>query len=50
MTLTLALVIIVVIVALCFDFVNGFNDAANAIAAHTAAWVYWPPFSRTPGR
>ncbi len=32
MTLTFALVILVVIVALMFDFVNGFNDAANAIA------------------
>ena len=23
--------------------------AANAIAVQTALWVYWPPFSRTPG-
>ena len=22
---------------------------ARAMASHTAAWVYWPPFSRTPG-
>ena len=22
---------------------------ATAITTHTAAWVYWPPFSRTPG-
>jgi inorganic phosphate transporter, PiT family len=32
MSLTLALVVIVVAVALIFDFCNGFNDAANAIA------------------
>jgi PiT family inorganic phosphate transporter len=32
MTLTLVLVVTVIVVALCFDFVNGFNDAANAIA------------------
>ena len=25
-------------------------SAANAITAQIAAWVYWPPFSRTPGR
>ena len=23
--------------------------AANAMTVQTAAWVYWPPFSRTPG-
>jgi inorganic phosphate transporter, PiT family len=32
MSLTLTLVAIVVVVALVFDFCNGFNDAANAIA------------------
>ena len=32
MTATFAIVVIVVIVALLFDFVNGFHDAANAIA------------------
>jgi inorganic phosphate transporter, PiT family len=32
MTTTFAIVVIVVIVALMFDFVNGFHDAANAIA------------------
>jgi PiT family inorganic phosphate transporter len=31
-TMTFTLVVIVVVVALIFDFVNGFHDAANAIA------------------
>ena len=34
---TLALVSIIVVVALIFDFTNGFHDAANAIAT-AAAW------------
>jgi hypothetical protein len=25
-------------------------SSANAITDHSAAWVYWPPFSRTPGK
>jgi PiT family inorganic phosphate transporter len=32
MSITLALVVVVIVVALLFDFVNGFNDAANSIA------------------
>ena len=32
MSVTLALVILIIVVALTFDFTNGFHDAANAIA------------------
>ena len=36
MTSTLVLVVIICIVALAFDFTNGFHDAANAIATAVA--------------
>ncbi len=27
----------------------GSASSAKAMIVQTAAWVYWPPFSRTPG-
>jgi PiT family inorganic phosphate transporter len=42
MSFTLTLVAIVVIVALLFDFVNGFHDAANAIATIVVTRVLTP--------
>ncbi len=42
MSTTLILVVIVVIVALIFDFVNGFHDAANAIATVVVSKVLTP--------
>jgi len=36
---TLVLTIIIVILALCFDFINGFHDCANAIATSVATKV-----------
>src|SRR6476660_6606943 len=41
---SLALVIVVIAVALLFDFVNGFHDAANSIATVVATRVL-PPFA-----
>ena len=38
----LALVIIVVVLALLFDFINGFHDTANAIAASVSTGVLTP--------
>jgi PiT family inorganic phosphate transporter len=32
MTATLAFIIILVLLALVFDYINGFHDAANSIA------------------
>ncbi len=40
--MTLALVIIIVLVALIFDFLNGFHDAANSIATVVATKVLSP--------
>jgi PiT family inorganic phosphate transporter len=40
---TLLLVVIIVLVALAFDFVNGFHDAANSIATIVATRVLTPP-------
>jgi PiT family inorganic phosphate transporter len=40
---TLLLVAIIVLVALAFDFVNGFHDAANSIATIVATRVLTPP-------
>ncbi len=41
MDLTLGLIIGVVVVALIFDYTNGFHDAANAIATSVSA-PRWP--------
>jgi PiT family inorganic phosphate transporter len=38
----LTLVIVVVVVALCFDFLNGFHDAANSVATVVATRVLTP--------
>ena len=40
--MSLELVIIVIAVALIFDFINGFHDAANAIATIVATRVLSP--------
>lgn len=42
MSLTLALVILVVVVALVFDYTNGFHDAANAIATSVSTRALTP--------
>jgi inorganic phosphate transporter, PiT family len=39
---TFALVVVIVFVALIFDFLNGFNDAANSIATIVATHVLTP--------
>jgi inorganic phosphate transporter, PiT family len=39
---TLGLVIIIVVIALTFDFVNGFHDAANSVATVVATRVLTP--------
>ncbi|NLW90713.1 MAG: inorganic phosphate transporter [Syntrophomonadaceae bacterium] len=39
---SIALVILVVLLALCFDFVNGFNDTANAIATSVSTKALSP--------
>jgi PiT family inorganic phosphate transporter len=39
---TLALVVLIVIVALIFDFINGFHDAANSVATIVATRVLSP--------
>jgi len=41
-TATLSLVVLVILVALIFDFVNGFHDAANSIATVVATRVLSP--------
>ncbi|MFA6916620.1 MAG: inorganic phosphate transporter [Parachlamydiales bacterium] len=42
MEMTLALVVITVVVALIFDFVNGFHDSANSIATIVSTQVLKP--------
>src|SRR5919106_1057792 len=42
MTATLAFVIILVVLALVFDYINGFHDAANSIATVVATRVLSP--------
>ncbi len=42
MSLTLAIVIAVVVVALAFDYTNGFHDAANAIATSVSTGALTP--------
>ena len=39
---TLALVVLVVVVALIFDYINGFHDAANSIATVVSTRVLSP--------
>src|SRR5712672_2844804 len=39
---TLLLVTVIVLVALCFDFINGFHDAANSIATIVSTRVLTP--------
>ena len=41
-TASLALVILIILVALAFDYVNGFHDAANSIATVVATRVLSP--------
>lgn len=41
-TVSLALVVLIIIVALAFDYVNGFHDAANSIATVVATRVLSP--------
>ena len=43
MDATLILVAVIILVALAFDFVNGFHDAANSIATVVATRVLSPP-------
>ena len=42
MTPTFTFAIVIVVVALCFDFLNGFHDAANAIATVVSTHVLSP--------
>jgi inorganic phosphate transporter, PiT family len=42
MTVSLLLVIVIVLVALAFDFINGFHDAANSIATVVSTHVLSP--------
>ncbi|MCA1616673.1 MAG: inorganic phosphate transporter, partial [Acidobacteria bacterium] len=42
MTTTLAFVIAIIIVALVFDYINGFHDAANSIATVVSTRVLSP--------
>ena len=39
---TLALVILIIVIALVFDFINGFHDAANSVATIVATQVLTP--------
>jgi len=39
---SIAIVVLVVLLALCFDFVNGFNDTANAIATSVSTKALSP--------
>ncbi len=47
MSLTLAIVIAVVVVALAFDYTNGFHDAANAIATSVSTRALTPRVALT---
>lgn len=42
MTITLAFVILIIVVALVFDYINGFHDAANSIATVVSTRVLSP--------
>src|SRR5437660_1661830 len=39
---TLALVVLIIVIALVFDFINGFHDAANSVATIVATQVLSP--------
>ena len=41
----LTLVIIIILIALIFDFINGFHDAANSIATVVSTRVLTPRFA-----
>src|SRR3954463_6044725 len=41
-TASVALVVVIILVALAFDYVNGFHDAANSIATVVATRVLSP--------
>ena len=47
MSLTLAIVIAVVVIALAFDYTNGFHDAANAIATSVSTRALTPRIALT---
>ncbi|NHA01504.1 inorganic phosphate transporter [Nocardioides sp. W3-2-3] len=47
MTLTLAIVIAVIVIALAFDYTNGFHDAANAIATSVSTRALTPRIALT---
>ena len=47
MIATLAIVIAVVVVALAFDYTNGFHDAANAIATSVSTRALTPSVALT---
>ena len=42
MNSTLALVVLIITIALVFDFINGFHDAANSVATVVATKVLTP--------
>ena len=42
MTITLTFVLIIILVALVFDYINGFHDAANSIATVVSTRVLSP--------
>src|SRR5216684_6538796 len=42
MNSTLALVVVIIAIALIFDFINGFHDAANSVATVVATKVLTP--------
>jgi PiT family inorganic phosphate transporter len=46
-TLTLAIVIAIVVIALAFDYTNGFHDAANAIATSVSTRALTPRIALT---
>lgn len=45
--MTLAIVITVIVVALAFDYTNGFHDAANAIATSVSTRALTPKVALT---
>src|SRR5260221_5951532 len=45
MTATVALTLLIVLIALVFDFTNGFHDAANSIATVVSTRVLSPRFA-----
>ena len=47
MDLTLLLVVVVILIALAFDYINGFHDAANSIATVVATRVLTPGTGRS---